>query len=84
MAGSLNQSCENDGQCSCKHGYNGLKCDKCKDGFYLTTKGCRGINFLIELRWLKLLKEVSKCAIFLHSLLVDFKKLKVWHFNDLL
>ena len=31
-----------DGQCDCRHGYRGLKCDLCEEGFYQIDGRCDG------------------------------------------
>ncbi|OCT85097.1 laminin subunit gamma-2 [Xenopus laevis] len=40
--GSLNQQCDDNGQCRCKPGVMGIKCDQCQPGFHsLSDTGCR-------------------------------------------
>lgn len=44
MNGSVDSWCDpGDGQCVCKVGVVGLKCDECQEEFYgLTAAGCEG------------------------------------------
>lgn len=40
--GSLSTQCDSYGQCSCKPGVMGDKCDRCQPGFHsLSEAGCR-------------------------------------------
>ena len=41
--GSLNASCDDSGQCYCKAGVGGPRCDICLPGFYgFSENGCQG------------------------------------------
>lgn len=46
ISGSIQQFCDtHTGQCPCKMGVDGLKCDECFDGFFgLSEDGCQGKN----------------------------------------
>lgn len=49
-SGSIEHFCETStGQCPCKMGVEGLRCDECEEGFYgLSDDGCQGkLNLLI-------------------------------------
>ena len=47
--GSENQQCDSRGQCTCKPGVTGLKCDRCEANYYdFGTYGCRSCNCVVE------------------------------------
>ena len=47
--GSENQRCDSRGQCTCKPGVTGLKCDRCEANYYdFGTYGCRPCNCVVE------------------------------------
>lgn len=41
--GSIGVSCDGEGVCQCQHNFDGIKCDKCKEGFY-NFPSCEGNN----------------------------------------
>lgn len=44
ISGSIEHFCDtHTGQCPCKMGVEGLRCDECEEGFYgLSSDGCQG------------------------------------------
>lgn len=64
--GSILNACDPlSGQCSCKEGVSGLKCDICEDNYYgLTHDGCKGKDFkLINLVLYKFYSDNIKCSV---------------------
>ncbi|XP_073704726.1 laminin subunit gamma-2 [Garra rufa] len=43
-AGSQGLVCNNEGQCACKQGVYGEKCDRCQDGSLVTASGCQPLR----------------------------------------
>ena len=43
--GSVNVNCDNTGKCSCKTGFDGVKCNTCANNFFGFPQ-CQGIQFL--------------------------------------
>lgn len=52
-AGSKTATCDGNDTCICKYGYEGEKCNKCINGFYMTHDGfqsiCSGIGASVML-----------------------------------
>ena len=48
MIGSKSKDCLNNGQCPCKTGYAGVKCNRCEYNFYRSSpdKECTGIWYV--------------------------------------
>ena len=42
VTGSLGSECDPNGKCMCKDGYDGDKCDQCKNGFEKIGDECKG------------------------------------------
>jgi len=71
--GSVSSSCETDGQCSCKEGVTGKKCDRCKVGYWgYSDTGCSGEYDTV---W------VSKCLFLLMCVLAAFQSPRMGHNN---
>ena len=45
--GSFSTSCDEDGQCDCKMGVAGKKCDRCEVGYWgYSNTGCSGESYI--------------------------------------
>ena len=42
--GSKGRTCGTDGQCNCKRGFDGLKCNECASGYYGSKEDCQRMN----------------------------------------
>ncbi|KAF4117409.1 hypothetical protein G5714_001962 [Onychostoma macrolepis] len=49
-AGSQGPGCNNEGQCSCKQGVYGDKCDRCRDDSPVTANGCEPLRLICRSR----------------------------------
>ena len=49
--GSEDLQCDDQGQCQCKPGVTGQRCDRCEDNYYdFSISGCRLVQSLIILK----------------------------------
>ena len=63
--GSRSNVCDNDGKCICSIGYDGDKCNKCKNNYYETQGGCSGTSIVVNLMCLSLQQAVKDlCTIY--------------------
>ena len=52
IIGSNSTSCDIDGNCTCKTGYTGEKCDTCLSGYFQDYSGiCQGIVYISTPIW---------------------------------
>ena len=52
ISGSNSTSCDTVGNCTCKSGFTGEKCDTCLSGYFQDTSGiCQGIVYVSSLIW---------------------------------
>ena len=70
--GSLDGNCNDTGKCSCKHGFDGDKCNTCAKGLFGFPR-CQGIDFFSI--FLKNNNIFSLLSILLWSLSVRFKSI---------
>lgn len=46
--GVVNNACDENGQCFCKQGFSGSKCEECSNGYYMFKDNCKSGQIIIK------------------------------------